>query len=158
MWREVAVAEYDVSLGGVLERLRKTTGNMSFEPGPSEYETSYRVGSDRYIRTIFNSKSSYRVFLRRAPLFITFAGLTLRNVNICDMSGIRIPDYLAAGIGCQSIFNPLNPELNPICYFLALLGAYHFLHLSRIRVKLLTFRLLMSYIYIYIWSTHSCCF
>jgi len=49
--------------------------------------------------------------------------------------------------------NPLHPELNPICYLLALLGAYHFLHLSRIRVKLLTFRLLMSYIYI--WSTHS---
>ena len=46
-------------------------------------------------------------------------------------------------------FNPLNPELNPICYLLALLGAHHFLHVSRIRVKLLTFRLLMSYIYIY---------
>jgi len=30
--------------------------------------------------------------------------------------------------------NPLNPELNPICYLLALLGAHHFLHLSRIRV------------------------
>ena len=45
--------------------------------------------------------------------------------------------------------NPLNPELNPICYFLALLGAHHFLHVSRIRVKLLTFRQLMSYKYIY---------
>ena len=44
-------------------------------------------------------------------------------------------------------FNPLNPELNPICSLLALLGAHHFLHISRIRVKLLTFRLLMSYIY-----------
>ena len=43
--------------------------------------------------------------------------------------------------------NPLNPELNPICYLLALLGAHHLLHVSRIRVKLLTFRLLMSYIY-----------
>ena len=43
--------------------------------------------------------------------------------------------------------NPLNPELNPICYLLALLGAHHFLHVSRIRVKLLTFKLLMSYIY-----------
>ena len=30
--------------------------------------------------------------------------------------------------------NPLNPELNPICYLLALL-AHHFLHVSRIRVK-----------------------
>ena len=44
-------------------------------------------------------------------------------------------------------FNPLNLELNPICYLLALLGAHHFLHVSRIRVKLLTFKLLMSYIY-----------
>ena len=44
-------------------------------------------------------------------------------------------------------FSPLKPELNPICYLLALLGAHHFLHVSRIRVKLLTFRLLMFYIY-----------
>ena len=43
--------------------------------------------------------------------------------------------------------NPLKPELNPICYLLTLLGAHHFLHVSRIRVKLLTFRQLMSYIY-----------
>jgi len=50
------------------------------------------------------------------------------------------------------LINPLNPELNPICYLLALLGAHHFLHVSRIRVKLLTFRLLMSYIYIYIYD------
>ena len=47
--------------------------------------------------------------------------------------------------------NPLNPELNPICYLLALLGALHFLHVSRIRVKSLTLRLLMSYIYIHIY-------
>ena len=45
------------------------------------------------------------------------------------------------------LFNPLNAELNPICYLLALLGGHHFLHVSRIRVKLVTFRLLMSYIY-----------
>ena len=31
--------------------------------------------------------------------------------------------------------NPSNAELNPIYYFLALLGAHHFLHVSRIRVK-----------------------
>ena len=45
------------------------------------------------------------------------------------------------------VFNPLNAELNPICYFLALLGAHHFLHVSRITVKSLTLRLLISYIY-----------
>ena len=53
-------------------------------------------------------------------------------------------------------FNPLNTEFNPICYLLALLGAHHFLHVGRMRVKLLTLRRLMSYIYI--WSTHSWCF
>jgi len=36
----------------------------------------------------------------------------------------------------QWLFNTLNAELNPICYLLALLGAHHFLHVSRIRVKL----------------------
>jgi len=51
------------------------------------------------------------------------------------------------GRGTVSDFNPLNPELNPICYLLALLGAHHFLHVSRTRVKSLTFRRLMSYIY-----------
>ena len=54
-------------------------------------------------------------------------------------------------VSLNTILNPLNPELNPICYFLALLGAHHFLQVSMIRVKLLTFRLLMSYIYIYIY-------
>ena len=44
------------------------------------------------------------------------------------------------------IVNPLNAELNPICYLLALL-AHHFLHVSRIRVKSLIIRILMSYIY-----------
>jgi hypothetical protein len=31
--------------------------------------------------------------------------------------------------------NPFNAELNPICHLLALLGAHHILHVSRIRVK-----------------------
>ena len=43
---------------------------------------------------------------------------------------------------CQensSFINPLNAELNPICYLLALL-VHHFLHVSRLRVKSLTFK------------------
>jgi hypothetical protein len=54
---------------------------------------------------------------------------------------------------------PLNPELNPMCCLLALLGAHHFLHVSRISFKYITFCLLILYIYIYIyiyiWSTYS---
>ena len=36
-----------------------------------------------------------------------------------------------------------------MCCLLALLVAHHILHVSRIRVKSLTLRILMSYIYIY---------
>ena len=35
--------------------------------------------------------------------------------------------------------NSLNAELNPICHLLALLGAHHILHVSRIRVQLIPF-------------------
>jgi hypothetical protein len=36
---------------------------------------------------------------------------------------------------CKIYLNPLNAELNPISYLLALLRAHHFFHVSRIRVK-----------------------
>jgi hypothetical protein len=59
-------------------------------------------------------------------------------------------DGVGTGLYAENLncFNPLSPELNPICYLLALL-AYDFLHVSRMRVKSLTLRLLMLYIYIY---------
>ena len=56
-------------------------------------------------------------------------------------------EFLDGKIFKWGYINPLNPELNPICYLLALLGAQHFLHVSRIRVKSLNLRVLISYIY-----------
>jgi len=100
----------------------------------------------------------------------------IEMLDLCKCSGVSVFVWQfhinllkPNGYVTHHQFNPLNPELNPICYLLALLGAHHFLHVSRIRVKLLTFRLLMSYVYgapildvssnvIYIWSTHSWCF
>jgi hypothetical protein len=35
--------------------------------------------------------------------------------------------------------NSLNTKLNPICHLLALLGAHHLLHVSRVRVKILKY-------------------
>ena len=35
----------------------------------------------------------------------------------------------------HTVLNPLNAKLNPICHFLALLGAHPILHVGRIRVK-----------------------
>ena len=42
----------------------------------------------------------------------------------------RLRDYPSI-----KLFNPLSAELNSICHLLALLGAHHILHVSRIRVK-----------------------
>ena len=63
------------------------------------------------------------------------------------MRVVNIAAFVTSWSLVQRSLNPLNPELNPICYLLALLGAHHFSYVSRIRVKLLTFRLLISYIY-----------
>jgi len=35
--------------------------------------------------------------------------------------------------------NPLNAKLNPICHLLALFGAHHILHVSRMRANIVTF-------------------
>jgi len=35
----------------------------------------------------------------------------------------------------KAAINPLNAKLNPICHLLALLGAHHILHFSRITIK-----------------------
>jgi hypothetical protein len=42
---------------------------------------------------------------------------------------------------CNSLINPLNAELKPTCHLLALLEAHPILHISRIRVKALVFRM-----------------
>jgi len=74
-------------------------------------------------------------------IIIIFNNLIANGREMCWKVEVVIPS-LAGGF-----FNPLKPELNPICYLLALLGTHHFLHVRRIRVKSLTLRLLMSYIY-----------
>jgi len=72
--------------------------------------------------------------------FLTATGIHCNHDDI-HYDGIPFP------LPSQSAhINPLNDELNPICYLLALL-VHHFLHVNRIRVKSLTLRLLMSHIY-----------
>ena len=46
---------------------------------------------------------------------------------------LLFPYTILAVVSC---INTLNPELNPICHLLALLGAHHILHVSRIRAKI----------------------
>jgi hypothetical protein len=56
--------------------------------------------------------------------------------------------------------NPLNAKLNPICYLPALLGAHHFLHVSRIRVNfilILIFCWACIVLITFLWKTPNCC-
>jgi len=123
------------------------------------------------MRCIIDCSSMYVINLHRTQLLSLFDRLCYSSdLNMCILSPIRNCKCLAifgrwrrntgvrtsmycvlpaklSWVFFQEFVNPLKPELNPICYLLALLGAHHFLHVSRIRVKLLTFRRLMLYIY-----------
>jgi len=89
------------------------------------------------------AKAAYNYKTTKEKLYKTNVALWFNNSHeLCFMIYILLHFFERI---CW--FNPLKPELNPICYLLALLGAHHFLHVSRIRVKLLTFMRLMSYIY-----------
>jgi len=50
------------------------------------------------------------------------------GIDICTRFGFVCPNPKA--------INSLSAELNPICHLLALLGAHHILHVSKIWVKL----------------------
>jgi len=70
--------------------------------------------------------------------------LTLAQNNIkTPCRWCRCTETCSNAYGIQTIINPLNAELNPICYLLALLGAHHFLHVSRIRVNTYVMHLLV---------------
>ena len=108
------------------------------------YDTENSGSSDHtvYLRVSNDPHSNQLLYSRRAAL-------SPNTVRVPSEDG---PQFLIQINCCLQMvtmpcINPLNPELNPICYLLALLGAHRFLHVSRIRVKLLTFRLLMSYKY-----------
>jgi len=57
----------------------------------------------------------------------TFANL--KNIYVRKLSFIKV--YKLS----NSQINSLNAKLNPISHLLALIGAHHILHVSRIRVK-----------------------
>ena len=126
----------------------------------SEYHAqAFLLGNSTKRENIKNKKYEVAIikYTQRSRLWLFWLQpAAAPGYNLPDLQHRKTHTY--ANEIVPSSINPLKPELISICYLLALLGAHHFLHVSRIRVKLLTFRLLMSYIYIYIWSTHSWCF
>ena len=57
------------------------------------------------------------------------------TVYIYNTSSLHSLYYAICQTTISTLLNPLNAMLNPIRHFLALLGAHHILHVSRIRVK-----------------------
>jgi len=112
--------------------------NMSITQAPCNMSITQAPCNMSITQAPFNNEVFYRA-------------LVVQNCNNKENSHKKLKTVPYAIIMKTWYINPLNPELNPICYLLALLGAHHFLHVSMIRVKSLTLRRLMSYI----WSTHS---
>ena len=48
----------------------------------------------------------------------------------------HLPRRLSKPTKAFDLLNPLNAEINTICHLLALLGAHHILHVSRIWVNI----------------------
>jgi len=93
------------------------SGNVSNVSPTQDLVTDYSGSDFSWFYSVFSRSFSRRIFKWSAT-------------RSCQWIYDYIPIRTQA---CE--FNPLNPELNPICYLLALLGAHHFLHVSRIRVK-----------------------
>ena len=57
------------------------------------------------------------------------------NIHIAIRCTVHTTSNSVSCLNMFEIFNPLNAELNPICHLLALGGAHHFVHVSRVRVN-----------------------
>jgi len=131
-WAEAIIGSSDIAIWFGLSSLQELENTLNWKDCPI---------SARYCVGLYSVKKNCLIFLR------TSIGIKLIQL---EQSRCVFTEYSKSKFSQNTTnllsFNPLNPELNPICYLLALL-AHHFLHVSRIRVKSLTIRLLMSYIY-----------
>ena len=59
------------------------------------------------------------------------------NLLGCELAEDGDRQKHAAARSDEIDINPLNAELNPICHLLALLGAHHIFHVSRVRVNII---------------------
>ena len=68
---------------------------------------------------------------------INFQGKPLENGAAIQLAATPLLTYVVGykGFRPDQISNPLNAELNPIRHLLALVGARHIVHISRICVK-----------------------
>ena len=109
----------------------------------AHWELMYHEKKNYYSQLPAGTTTKHAMSAKKASFQTEIWNQNLANMYVVTRLGHSITCLIHSP---SSFINRLNPELNPICYLLALL-AHHFLHVSRIRVKSLTLRLLMSYIY-----------
>ena len=93
---------------------------------------------EKCVKTLAYCDSTYWSLVADIYIYMCVCGCLKENcvktLAYCDSTYWSLVDDIYIYIFI-SLFNPLNAELNPICYLLALLGAHHFLLVCRIRVK-----------------------
>jgi hypothetical protein len=65
--------------------------------------------------------------------------LNIFQIKLKNRTFIVSLEFVKRLIKLLNVINPLKAELNPICHLLALVGARHFVHVSRVRVKVTGF-------------------
>jgi hypothetical protein len=119
---------------------------------------SDQVGSFSYLGTNVNGSNTYRFswlgHIHRMPessivkKIYKWKPLTSRpvgspksrwedgvRIDLKKMKLLKWKEQVQDRLKWKFIINPLNAELNPICHLLAVLGAHHIFHVSKIRVK-----------------------
>ena len=81
----------------------------------------------------------YSVMNKRSIRY--FLHTSINRIGLCDWwrQTMQFTVHVQTGLAMfelRAAVNPLNTELNPICHLMALLGAHHILHISRIGFKL----------------------
>jgi hypothetical protein len=101
-----------------------------FEPAISASELPPTYALDRAANEIGNLEYIKKINKRTAVVNTEHREQSEKTTTGSSMKKLQEHNF---------VFSPLKPELNSICYLLALLS-HHFLHVSRIRVKSLTLR------------------
>jgi hypothetical protein len=89
-----------------------------------------KVSLPKAIRHALNTKRGFYAIYQ--PLRLPVA--VVLSARLHDNKTVEIPNAFSSN-QIKGSLTPLNAQLNPICHLLALLGAHHILHVSRIRVN-----------------------